>query len=270
MLEQMKAKAKEMLASGSVTRVLGWRADDFPAMPSPAFFTTADSLDALVYDKFAASNLSKHLINAGDGVTLVFLKPCDVFSYNQLVKENQINPENCHIMEVDCDGNVAVDDLEDAGLLERCRVCDQAEGGDRFAGVVELEAADADARYAFWQAHLSRCIRCNACRNVCPACHCKKCVFDNNKYDVAQKANVTSFEEQMFHIIRAYHVAGRCTDCGECSRACPQKIRLHLLNRKFIKDINEFFGEYQAGADTESLGPLTNFDIDADKASLKL
>jgi len=265
MLEQMKAKAKEMLANGQVSRVLGWRADDFPTMPSPTFFTTADSLDSLVYDKFASANLSKHLINAGDGVTLVFLKPCDVFSYNQLVKENQINPENCHIMEVDCDGNVAVDDLEEAGLLERCRVCDKAEDGDRFAAVAEIEALDEDARYAFWQAQLGRCIRCNACRNVCAACHCKKCVFDNDKYDANQKANASSFEEQMFHIIRAYHVAGRCTDCGECSRVCPQKIPLHLLNRKFIKDINEFFGEYQAGADMTSLGPLTDFDIDGDK-----
>ena len=41
--------------------------------------------------------------------------------------------------------------------------------------------------------------------------------------------------ENMFHIIRAFHVAGRCTDCGECTRVCPQGIPLHLLNRKFIK-----------------------------------
>ena len=61
----------------------------------------------------------------------------------------------------------------------------------------------------------------------------------------------------MFHIIRAFHVAGRCTDCGECSRVCPQHIPLHLLNRKFIKDIDEFYGEYQAGADTDSRAPLT-------------
>ena len=27
---------------------------------------------------------------------------------------------------------------------------------------------------------------------------------------------------------------------------------LHLLNRKFIKDINELYGEYQAGADVGS------------------
>ena len=56
----------------------------------------------------------------------------------------------------------------------------------------------------------------------------------------------------MFHIIRAFHVAGRCTDCGECSRVCPQRIPLHLLTRKFIKDGNEFYGEYVSGEDSES------------------
>ena len=63
----------------------------------------------------------------------------------------------------------------------------------------------------------------------------------------------------MFHIIRAFHVAGRCTDCGECSRVCPQGIPLHLFNRKFIKDINELYGEYQAGSDLEAKSPLTSF-----------
>ena len=66
----------------------------------------------------------------------------------------------------------------------------------------------------------------------------------------------------MFHIIRAFHVAGRCTDCGECSRVCPQGIPLHLFNRKFIKDINKLYGEYQAGSDLETKAPLTNFTLD--------
>ena len=76
------------------------------------------------------------------------------------------------------------------------------------------------------------------------------------------KANVDDFEEKMFHIIRAFHVAGRCTDCGECSRVCPQHIPLHLLNRKFIKDINELYGDYQAGADFDSRPPLMDFRKD--------
>jgi ferredoxin len=66
----------------------------------------------------------------------------------------------------------------------------------------------------------------------------------------------------MFHIIRAFHVAGRCTDCGECSRACPQNIPLHLLNRKFIKDINECYGTYQAGEEVGQRNPLVNYTTD--------
>ena len=162
-------------------------------------------------------------------------------------------------------------------MLERCHVCKGKEhkiydeligeskdtkDADRFAEVEKIEAMSPEERFAFFQNELSKCIRCNACRNVCPACSCRKCVFDSTKFDSAQKANVDDFEEKMFHIIRAFHVAGRCTDCGECSRVCPQGIPLHLFNRKFIKDIDTFYGEYQAGADAESKGPLTSFTFD--------
>ena len=141
---------------------------------------------------------------------------------------------------------------------------------NRFDQVAMLEAMTPDERYEFWQNELSKCIRCNACRNVCPACSCEKCVFDNDDLGTANKAAANSFEENMFHIIRAFHVAGRCTDCGECSRVCPQHIPLHLLNRKFIKDINELYGDYQAGADFETKPPLTNFTYnDAEPSIVK-
>jgi ferredoxin len=84
-------------------------------------------------------------------------------------------------------------------------------------------------------------------------------VFNNPDSGVENKAASNSFEEKMFHIIRAFHVAGRCTDCGECSRVCPQNIPLHLLNRKFIKDINTFYGDYQAGETAGSRAPLVNY-----------
>jgi ferredoxin len=87
-------------------------------------------------------------------------------------------------------------------------------------------------------------------------------VFDNDKSGIAQKAAASDFEENNFHIIRAFHVASRCTDCGECSRVCPQNIPLHLLNRKFIKDINELYGEYQAGSDMDTKPPLMDFTFD--------
>ena len=111
----------------------------------------------------------------------------------------------------------------------------ETKDADRFAEVEKIEAMSPEEKFAFFQKELSKCIRCNACRNVCPACSCRKCVFDSNKFDSSQKANVDSFEEKMFHIIRAFHVAGRCTDCGECSRVCPQGIRLHLFNASLSK-----------------------------------
>ena len=160
-------------------------------------------------------------------------------------------------------------------LLEKCLTCKGVEymvqdevlesrelpfdTEDRFARVAELEAMTPEERFDFWRGELSRCIRCNACRNACPVCSCNTCLFDNPRSGVPSKANSDSFEENMFHIIRAFHVAGRCTDCGECGRVCPQNIPLHLLNRKFIKDINAFYGEFQAGADPEVKSPLTDY-----------
>ena len=182
------------------------------------------------------------------------------------------------------DGNLTVQTLygthtvaKQDVLLERCAVCkskkivtydeligEQGEecASDRFDEVAKLEAMSPEERFSFWREELSRCIRCNACRNVCPACSCEKCVFDNPDSGVRNKAAADSFEENMFHIIRAFHVASRCTDCGECSRVCPQRIPLHLLNRKFIKDINEFYGPYQAGADLDTKPALMDYTLD--------
>ena len=168
-------------------------------------------------------------------------------------------------------------------LLDKCLCCkgkehkgvDEVIGesedtnvGDKFEAVAKLEAMTPDERFDFWRNELSKCIRCNACRNVCPACSCIKCVFDNPKTGVENKAAADDFEENMFHIIRAYHVAGRCTDCGECSRVCPQGIPLHLLNRKLIKDINELYGEYQAGEEIGQRHPLTDYTLTDDEPSI--
>ena len=84
-------------------------------------------------------------------------------------------------------------------------------------------------------------------------------MFGNPASGVENKAISDSFEEKMFHVIRAFHVAGRCTDCDECSRVCPQHIPPHLLNRKFIRDIDRFYGDYQAGAEVGSRAPLVTY-----------
>ena len=285
-MQEMINRAKELLSDGTVNRVLGWRRGDMSYNPEPSYFETAEDLDAnFVYNGFCGANLSKYMIEGSklEGKTLVFLKPCDSYSFNQLIAEHRVDRDKAYIIGVGCMGKLSFEKIKEQGektlaykdcMLERCHVCkgkehqifDETIGesrdtkdADRFAEVEKIEAMSPEEKFAFFQNELSRCIRCNACRNVCPACSCRKCVFDSTKFDSAQKANVDSFEERMFHIIRAFHVAGRCTDCGECSRVCPQGIPLHLFNRKFIKDIDEFYGEFQAGVDPEAKSPLTSF-----------
>lgn len=313
-MQEIVNRAKELLADGTVNRVLGWKAGDLPYNPEPAYFEKEEDLEEFVYNGFCGANLSKYMIEASKlpGKTLVFLKPCDTYSFQQLMKEHRVDREKAYIIGVGCKGKLDIEKIRKMGIkgiksiaganledeaeiltietlygekevpykdamLERCHVCKgkdhmifdeiigeskETKDGNRFAEVERIEAMSPEEKFAFFQKELSKCIRCNACRNVCPACSCRKCVFDSNKFDSAQKANVDSFEEKMFHIIRAFHVAGRCTDCGECSRVCPQGIPLHLFNRKFIKDIDELYGEYQAGADLEERGPLTSYQLD--------
>ena len=306
--KKMIERAKELLNSGEVARVIGWKKGEFIYDPTPAVFESEQELSEMVYNGFCGANLSKYLIekSKGEGKTAVFLKPCDTYSFNELVKEHRIQREKIYVIGVQCNGNYDVYKLRDlgvsmitgaeekngnlsvstlygekqiplaGGLLERCLTCkgkehkvfderiildEQSERKtlDRFAGVRKIESMTADERFSFWRKELSKCIRCNACRNVCPACSCIKCVFDNPSSGISAKANDTEFEENLFHVIRAFHVAGRCTDCGECSRVCPQRIPLHLLNRKFISDINREYGEFQAGETSDGKHPLISF-----------
>ena len=306
MQERLKQKAIELLENGTADRILGWKTGEFFYDLTPAVFTTKEQIEKdFVFSVFAGANLSKYLIaeSRKGGKVAAFIKPCDSYSFQQLLKEHRIWRDNVYVVGVQCDGmcdasklgdgilsvkeegeNLIVDTLygektvkKADALADRCASCkskkivtfdeligEQGEEteNDRFGEIARLEAMSPEERFEFWRGELSRCIRCNACRNVCPACSCEKCVFDNANSGVRNKAAADSFEENMFHIIRAFHVTGRCTDCGECSRVCPQNIPLHLLNRKMIKDINELYGTYQAGADMDTKPPLTNFTVD--------
>ena len=82
MQEELIKRAKELLADGTVARVLGWKAGDLPYNPEPSYFENEDQLKNFVYNGFCGANLSKYMIEASklEGKTLVFLKPCDTYS----------------------------------------------------------------------------------------------------------------------------------------------------------------------------------------------
>ena len=309
MQDKLINRAKELLASGKVQKVLGWQKGLFEEDITPAIFTSAEELDKdFVFNKNCKANLSKYLVkvtkeieikksttrmnntmakqrdpNVADApipteVVLVFLKPSDTYSFTQLLKENRITREDVYAIGVPCQDTLDGGDECISCKGKRSISCDEYIGVDenkeatvdnsKMEEVAKYEAMTENERFEFWRSQMSKCLRCNACRNVCPACTCEKCVFDNNAMYTTQKVAETDFEENLFHIVRAWHVAGRCTDCGECSRVCPQDIPLYLLNRKFIKDINEIYGEYQAGSDMETKPAMLTFKEDDAEPSI--
>ena len=114
---------------------------------------------------------------------LVFLKPSDTYSFTQLLKENRITRGDVYAIGVPCQ-----DTLDGGDVCENCKnkkpvSCDELIGieadvepveSTRMAEVAKLEAMTADERDAFWKNEFSRCLRCNACRDICPACTCEK------------------------------------------------------------------------------------------------
>ncbi|MFN2157238.1 MAG: 4Fe-4S dicluster domain-containing protein, partial [Anaerolineae bacterium] len=69
-------------------------------------------------------------------------------------------------------------------------------------------------------------------------------------------------------IVRAFHTAGRCLDCGACARACPMHIDLRTLGKMVEKDVRELY-DYEAGIDLESVPPLGTFRVDDPQAFIK-
>jgi len=115
-----------------------------------------------------------------------------------------------------------------------------------------------DERWAYWSDKFETCIRCYACRQACPLCFCEECAADSLRPNWVRRS-VNRSENTAWHIMRAFHHAGRCSECGECERVCPVGLPLMALNKMLAQEAKEVF-DFTAGIDTEGKPLLTSFE----------
>ncbi len=274
--------ARTLLENRQVDLVFGWAKEQGTNQSIPAFISRPEEAGRLIFDEYCIHNLSVYLLDYRDRQEKIgiFVKGCDSRGIVRLAEDGQFPRERLYIIGIACPGmkDPVAEALASSGLAlgrantshlslaGKCLQCvhpnpviyDETLGdpqpphlsGERFADVKRIESMSADERSRFFTNLFSRCIRCYACRNICVACNCRRCIFDETRPQWVERSNTVA-DNMMFHVIRAMHVAGRCVECGECERACPAGLPLMLLNRKLIKDVDQLFGPYEAALSLE-------------------
>ncbi|WP_300461546.1 4Fe-4S dicluster domain-containing protein [Desulfobacula sp.] len=117
-------------------------------------------------------------------------------------------------------------------------------------------------------AFFDRCINCYNCRNMCPVCYCKECVFNTDVFhhqpvqyhQWAEKKGSIKLptDTTFYHLTRMAHMSHACVGCGQCSNACPSDINVFQLFKSVARLTQAAF-EYSPGTDENESPPLSVF-----------
>lgn len=273
MIEELRAKARELLETEEVDCVIGYEVGPAGTV-RPAFVYEPGEVERLIFNEHCDHNLVTYLHRRnkppkkGEDVptTAIVVKSCDARALQVVLNENQVQRDKVRILGVACAGM----ETADGGVEVRCQRCGErvphlydalfgeppavSDVTDDYADLAELEGMSREERLDYWMEAFDRCIRCYACRQACPACFCEVCEAERDDgmwIGIADRVP----EKMFFHVIRAFHLAGRCADCSICETACPMGIPLSLLNRQLAREIEQTMGGYRAGV-SEAPTPL--------------
>jgi ferredoxin len=274
----LKKEAKRLLEAGEVTVALAYGRGYDAKHPMPFAAKTIADVESIVFNEYCNFNMARYLMRyPAETKIAIAAKAADSRAIIQLVQEEKVRREDLVILGIPAYGmkNQKTDEVVDSkttcGLYNPV-LYDILLGEEvhwqpvvsPYDVLAEYEAMDKEARWAFWKKEFDKCIRCYACRKACPMCYCDPCFIDQNKPRWADKAP-QSPGNMMYHLTRFHHLAGRCIDCGECSRACPVDIPLYLFHKKVAKECEEMFGQ-AAGMKLEDKPVLVDFRVeDSDK-----
>lgn len=268
-METLRKKARELLASGAVQVVIGYAAGTTPDRVRAVFARKPEQADTLVYNEHCVQNLATYLLKPevkALGKPALVARKGALRSLLQLAVENQLAEDGVVALAITDDGSLT--ELPTLAAVEEYVA--QLPRGLSAADKAELERIDAmsrEERAAYWAAELGRCVKCYACRAACPLCYCGRCITDNNQ---PQWVPVSSdpLGNLEWNVVRAMHLAGRCADCGSCAAACPQGIRIDLLNHVLAAEALAQFGA-EAGYTRRKEYALASFKTDDKEAFIR-
>lgn len=293
--DAIRAESGRILSDGTVAVVVGYTAGRRKGSAQPVVITRAEEATRLTFSQACVNNLSVYLTKAKkevlhEGRIGIVVKGCDLKALVGLLGESQLKRENLYIIGVPCAGVLAstvqpAAELHAETIAPKCCECDdrmplgadfvpavavpvQPASEKKYAAeIARLEALTPAERWAYWKGQFSKCIKCYACRQVCPFCFCEQCLCDRNKPQMVEGTPRPS-GNLAWHLVRAMHLAGRCAGCAECERVCPMDIPLNLLNRKMARELKELFHS-EAGFEVRQKGPLAEYDEQDDESFIK-
>ena len=293
--DAIRTEAERILSAGEVAAVVGYAAARRNGSAQPIVISRADDARKLIFTPASVNNLAVYLTKAKKEIPKtgrigIVVKGCDLKAIVGLLGESQLKRENLYLIGVPCAGVLASmvqpsTPLTTDTIAPKCTECDAhlpqgcdfvpnvqpppaAEQDKKYAvEIARLEALTPAERWAYWKEQFAKCIKCYACRQVCPFCFCEQCLCDRNKPQMVETTPRPA-GNTAWHIVRAMHLAGRCAGCAECERVCPMDIPLNLLNRKMAKELKELY-DYEAGFEVNDKGPLASFEEKDDQSFIK-
>lgn len=273
MKEQIRAKAKELLEAKEIDCFIGYERASDGLTARPFFAYEPGETERLIFDQTCVHNLARYLLEKRDKRTGILVKPCDARAINLLLQEKQIKRERIYIVGVVCEGVYKVSWGKLSQEIEpHCRYCytrippiydlligqlPKEEKVPSFPDLERLETKLPEERKAFWDEFFRLCIRCYACRRICPGCYCPQC-FVEQLDPLWVGIRIALPENRLWNIGRSIHLAGRCVECGECQRVCPVGIPLMLLNQKLNSEVKKLFA-FEPGLSVETPPPFATY-----------